>query len=57
MTSLKLLALEGTKVTDAGLEQLKGLSSLAVLEVAGSQVTDAGVEALNKALPQTAIYR
>jgi len=42
-------------MTDAGLEQLKGLTSLRYLHVADTQVTDAGVSELKKALPNCTI--
>ena len=44
-----------TQMTDAGLEQLKGLTSLRYLHVADTQVTDAGVSELKKALPNCTI--
>jgi hypothetical protein len=46
------LRLNGTKVTDAGLEDLKGLSHLELLTLEGTQVTGAGVRDLKKALPR-----
>ncbi|PHR86364.1 MAG: hypothetical protein COA78_38045 [Blastopirellula sp.] len=39
--------LRNTKITDAGLEHLKGLTSLTSLNLDGTQVTDAGLESLN----------
>jgi hypothetical protein len=41
-----LLYLDGTQVTDAGLEHLKGLTALQGLSLDGTQVTDAGLEHL-----------
>jgi len=38
--------LEHTRVTDAGLEHLKGLSKLQTLDLQGTSVTDAGLEHL-----------
>ena len=37
-----------TKVTDAGLKQLKALTNLRSLYLIGTQVTDAGLEHLHK---------
>jgi hypothetical protein len=42
--------LVGTKVTDAKLEHLKGLTQLQQLYVGSTQVTDAGIDDLKKAL-------
>ena len=41
-----MLCLDGTQVTDAGLEHLKGLTRLQSLDLSGTQVTDAGLEHL-----------
>jgi hypothetical protein len=50
--------LNGTKVTDAGLAQLTGLTRLSSLWLNNTQVTDAGVNELKDALPSlTTIYR
>jgi hypothetical protein len=38
----------GTKVTDAGLKHVKGLTQLKELYVRGSQITDAGLESLKE---------
>jgi len=46
LTSLRILDLGGTQVTDAGLEHLEGLTNLEVLGLAGTRVTDAGLERL-----------
>ena len=40
------LEISGTEVTDAGLENIKGLTRLETLEVSCSQITDAGLEHL-----------
>ena len=48
--------LRSTKVTDAGLEHLKGLKSLVQLDLNSTKVTDEGVEKLQKALPNCEIY-
>ena len=42
--------LDGTQVTDAGLEHLKGLTSLQELYLVGTQVTAAGAENLKNAI-------
>ncbi|MFP6613293.1 MAG: hypothetical protein VB835_13365, partial [Pirellulales bacterium] len=49
------VSLYRTNITDAGLANLKGLSSLEVLYLYGTQVTDAGVEKLKQALPKCMI--
>ena len=41
-----VLDLGNSKITDAGLQNLKGLTQLHVLKLNGSQVTDAGLEHL-----------
>jgi hypothetical protein len=46
-----VLNLYGTRVSDAGLKHLAGLSSLKELDLTGTQVTADGVAALHKALP------
>jgi len=40
------LKLNGTQVTDGGLEHLKGLSQLDELDLTDTKVTDAGLEQL-----------
>ena len=57
MSSLKTLWLADTRVTDAGLRQLKGLANLENLNLEGTQVTDIGVKDLAKALPKLKIRR
>jgi hypothetical protein len=52
LKDIKFLNLGGTQVTDAGIVQLKELTSLKTLRILDTQVTDAGVEDLKKALPQ-----
>ena len=49
--------LNNTKVTDAGLVHLKGLSKLQTLFLQGTKVTDAGVKKLQAALPKCRISR
>ena len=49
--------LNGTKVTDAGLEHLSGSTKLFWLDLSGTKVTDEGVEKLQEALPNCKIYR
>jgi Leucine-rich repeat (LRR) protein len=53
----KDLALNGTQVSDAGLEHLKELTSLRRLDLRFTQVTDVGVNELKKALLNCRIYR
>jgi hypothetical protein len=50
-----LIYLYGTKVTDAGLEELKNLKTLSELDLRGTAVTDEGVKKLQKALPKCQI--
>ena len=54
---LKELRLDQTQITDAGLEQLKGLTRLECLSLTDTKVTAAGVEKLKQALPTCTIYR
>ena len=49
--------LTATKVTDAGLVHLKGLSKLQMLSLSYTKVTDAGVKKLQAALPKCKISR
>ena len=51
------VSLRGTKITDAGLVHLKGLTNLQTLNLGGTKITDAGVADLQKALPNCKIYR
>ncbi len=48
---LESLELWSTKVTDAGVAQLKELKGLQKLNLMGTKVTDSGVAELKKALP------
>jgi len=57
LTSLQTLNLYGTKVTDAGLEHLKGFTNLETLSLYGTQITSAGVADLQKALPNCKITK
>ena len=41
-----------TKITDAGLVHLKGLTKLVSINLIGTKVTDAGAQDLQKALPR-----
>jgi hypothetical protein len=49
--------LNDTKVTDAGLQHLKGLKHLRRLDVRKTNVTEAGVADLRRALPGAEILR
>jgi len=51
LANLEYLNLYGTKVTDAGLEALKGLKNLKKLYVWQTGVTDAGAAKLTAAIP------
>ncbi len=57
MTRLEILNLASAKVTDAGLEHLKGLTQLNWLGLHGTRVTEAGVKKLQRALPNCEIDR
>ena len=57
MTCLKWLDLSNTEITDAGLEQLKGLKKLEKLDLSNTKVTNAGVKDLQKTLPNLKIYQ
>ncbi len=46
-----------TKVTDAGLVHLTGLTNLQTLNFSFTKITDAGVAELQKALPNCKISR
>jgi len=50
-----MLTLDGTQITDAGLQQLAGLTNLTRLFVRGTQITDAGVAYIGKVLPNCKI--
>ena len=52
-----MLFLNNTKVTDAGLEHLKGMTNLRKLTLVDTQVTDEGVDKLQQALPDCKIKR
>jgi hypothetical protein len=45
-----------SRITDAGLKELKELKGLKTLHLAGTQITDAGMKDLKQALPNTRIY-
>ena len=47
--------LNGTKVSDAGLEHLKELKGLTILNLEKTKVTAKGLEALHAALPKCKI--
>ena len=57
LTALIRLGLSGTQITDAGLEDLKGLSALVELHLEQTRVTDEGVKKLERALPKCNIVR
>ncbi len=54
---LEDLTLRGSNVTDASLENLKGMFQLRVLCLSETKVTDAGVAKLQQALPNCKITR
>ncbi len=47
----------GSRITDAGLVHLAGLTSLEVLHLDDTQITDAGVAKLKEVLPDCEIKR
>ena len=49
--SLNSLAVSGTELTDAGLQDLTGLTELSDLDLYATKVTDEGVKNLQQALP------
>ena len=57
MTKLQRLELSVSKITDAGLVHLKGLTKLNYLRIYGTKVTDAGVRKLQAPLPKCKIVR
>lgn len=50
------VSFDGTQVTDAGLDNLSGLTQLRELDLNFTKVTDAGVKKLRQALPKCEIY-
>jgi Leucine Rich repeat len=54
---LQFLDLTGTRVTDAGLAHLKGLTQLRELDLSKTRVTKTGLAELRKALPNAFVYR
>ena len=52
-----LLAIGYTKVSDAGLVHLEGLTNLKRMDLMFTQTTDAGVKQLQQALPNCKIGR
>ncbi len=55
LTTLKILGLSNTQVTDEGLVHLKGLTNLTGLGLYNTQVTDEAVKKLQQALPNCRI--
>jgi hypothetical protein len=54
---LRSLDLFNTRVTDAGLKELKELKNLRSLDLSDTRVTDAGAAVLQNALPKLKIRR
>ena len=52
-----MVGLINTKVSDAGLEHLKGLTQLQMLLLDNTKVSDAGVKKFQQALPKCVILR
>ncbi len=57
MKNLRVLSVSRTRITDAGLNELRELTNLAQIEAQGTEVTDEGVKALQKTLPNIRIDR
>ena len=57
LIDLTELVLYDVKVTDAGLEHVKGLTNRQLLDLCGTQITDARVAELKKALPDCHIAK
>jgi Leucine-rich repeat (LRR) protein len=57
LKNLRFLALDDTKITNAGLNELAGLKSLRSLSLTGTRVTAGGIAELQKLLPNTKIVR
>jgi hypothetical protein len=55
-TELEWLVLFDTKLTDAGLRHLKGLTKLRRLDIERTDVTEAGVNKLQQSLPEVDVY-
>jgi hypothetical protein len=47
--------LNGTQITDAGIEHLKGVTKLGYLDLSGTQITDAGIQQLKQSMPKLQI--
>jgi hypothetical protein len=55
LTSLKVLHLHGSGVTDKGLEELKRLSQLRQLDLDRTSVTKTGVAAFRASMPKCTV--
>jgi hypothetical protein len=56
LTSLRLLILDGTKVTDVGIQELYKLEQLLLLGVNLTKVTEEGKVGIQTALPKLRFY-
>jgi hypothetical protein len=56
-TELQTLNLSGTRVTDAGLKSLVGLSKLGELNLSFTSVTEAAVKAFQESVPGCEVKR
>ena len=50
-------ALSGTRITDAGLNHLSGLTNMKRLGLFGTRVTETGVDAFRRAHPDCRVFR
>jgi hypothetical protein len=57
LTCYQYLNLSGTRVSDAGLVHLKGLTKLSHLQLFATQASCAGVQELKQAVPSLVIVR
>ena len=57
MIDLNSLGMSNTRITDAGLENLKGMRDLRTLFLSGTKITDAGIEELKRANPRVNVFR
>ena len=55
LSGLEVVDLSGTRITNAGLIQLEGLTKLKKLSLKGTTVTDEGIGQLRRKLPTVTI--
>ena len=57
LPKLEIVFLNNTKISDIGLEHLKGLSHLRTLFVCGTKVTAAGAQKIEQSIPYCDVRR